>query len=639
MIQERPDSIYRLLLTGILIVFSVHLFSQEDRTPPDLRFDTIELSAFMDGLVNSHMLEYRAAGGVAVVVHENEVIFRKAYGYQDIDSEIPTDAARTLFRLGSVSKLFTWIAVLQQAEQGQLDLDEDINIYLEGFSVPGTYEEPVTLRSLMSHTPGFEDILLRLFLREGDPVPGIEEVLREQMPKRVRPPMEEAAYSNHGTGLAQYIVEQVSGTSFETYVEENILIPLGMEHTTFRQPLPGHLREHMASGYAFQDGRFIEKGFEVVPMTGAGGASSTADDMTIFMKTLLNHTVHDTISLLDSASYSLMMEPAIFHAEKMNPALHGFIDMSPAHVRIIGHGGNTFLFHSMLALFPDHSTGVFMSFSGENAAPVCNLILHHLVDRYFPVTERDTASVTLSAEYLGGFAGRYLPNRRPHSDILKIIGMMTALEVSVEGDMLSFTDLYGETHLMSAVDSTTFYIKDRNIYAGFERTADEKATKFYISNFPIMAWERAGGVYSAGLHIFILLATMLTSLYILVVWPWLYFARRNYDKRHRMRLPLPFFPKAAAWVASLFIILFYTILMMSAGGTEIVFGVPSSLKTGLILPLAVIPLLLIMAISSIYIWNTPNLKRLSRIFYLFATAIMICGILQLYFFNLLGWQY
>ncbi len=619
-----------LLLAGIFLFMSLRAFSLDSKE---------ELAAYMDGLIHSHMKEYRAASGVAVIIRDDELIFRKAYGYEHLASAKPADAGSTLYRLGSVSKLFTWIAVLQQVERGHLDLDADINVYLQEFSIPETFDEPVTLRSLMSHTPGFEDILLKIFIREGESSPTLEEIFRKQMPRRVRPPMKEASYSNHGTGLAQYIVEVVSGKRFETYVEENILSPLGMNHTTFRQPLPGHLKGSMATGYSYQDGVFREKGFEVVPMTGAGGASATADDMAIFLRALLNHTAHDTISLLDSASFAIMREPAIQHANFMNPALHGFIDMSPAHVRIIGHGGNTFLFHSMLALFPEHNTGIFMSFSGEQAAPICNLILQHIVKMYFPASQTDTTLTKLEDDYLRGFAGTYIPNRRPHSDILKIIGLISAVEISVEGEKLRFTDPYGEVHIMQAADSTTFHVEDKNIYAGFERAPGEKAEKFYISDFPIIAWERATGLYNINLHVLIFLATLAVSLYILLVWPWLYFARKRYDKKNRMRNTLPLFPKAAAWMASLLIFLFYIVLLLSTEGNEIVFGIPSSIRAGLILPLAAIPFVLLMVVNNIYIWNTPNLKRLSRIFYLMATIVLICGILQLHFFNLLGWRF
>ncbi|MGM0649816.1 MAG: serine hydrolase domain-containing protein [Bacteroidota bacterium] len=172
------------------------------------------------------MDEMKIAGASISLIHNGELLLNKGYGYADIEEDRKVDPDRTLFRLGSISKLFTWIAVLQQVEQGSLNLDADINQYLTSFSIPETYEEPVTLRSLMSHTPGFEDVLLHLFLREGDPVPPLEEQFSEKLPRRIMPPLREAAYSNHGAGLAQLLVEKASGMPFEEYAASYIFTPL-----------------------------------------------------------------------------------------------------------------------------------------------------------------------------------------------------------------------------------------------------------------------------------------------------------------------------------------------------------------------------------------------------------------------------
>ncbi len=601
--------------------------------------DTIDLAAFMDGIIEAYMKEHKVAGAAVAIVHQGELLFRKGYGYADIQRGIPVDPQNTLFRIGSISKLFTWLAVLQQVEKGRLDLDADINQFLNTFTIPETFEEPVTLRSLMSHSPGFEDILLHLFLREDDPIPSLEEIFTKQMPRRIMPPLQEAAYSNHGTGLAQYIVEQSSGMPFETYVEEHIFKPLGLYHTTFRQPVPGHLRTNMATGYAYCNGRFEEQGFEIVPMAGAGGASTTATDMAVFMDVLLNHARRDTISLMDSATFAIMKEPVLVHAKGMNPALHGFMDMSPNHIKIIGHGGNTFLFHSLLALFPDHRTGLFLSFSGEEAGGTYYRVLGHFVERYFPNPDPPPTPITLSKDYLQGFAGRYLFNRRPHSDILKVIGLMNAIEIHVEGDKLVFQDPFGDTHFMPAIDSTTFYVERTNSYVGFYRPIGEKAQKIYLQIHPIMAGNRVTPLYTAEYHLAIFFLALICIIYIMVIWPWIYFARKRYEKKPRTRQPLPLFHKTAAWIVALFFLLFYLCISFAAGGTEIVYGIPSLIRIGLIFPIIAIPFLLLMIWNSYHIWRMPQVKNLGRLFYNLATVAFVLALWQLYFFNMLGWRF
>ncbi len=638
---------YFRLIACILIVFAITIGNgmpvqaqnQESAGTFQLT-DKAALGSFIDGLIEAYMKEQKAAAAVVSVVHRGEILYQQGYGYADIENRIPADPQNTLFRIGSISKLFLWVAVLQQVELGNLDLDTDINQYITAFRIPDTFDDPITLRSLMSHTPGFEDVLLHLFKREGDDVDPLEEILRKQMPRRVRPPMQEAAYSNHGTGLAQYLVELVSGMPFETYVEQQILAPLGMNATTFRQPLPPHLRERMAKGYAWQDGMFEEKLFEIVPMTGAGGASSTAADMTVFMNALMNQTRHDTISLLDSATYAIMKKPVLVHARHMNPALHGFLDLSPAHLGIIGHAGNTFVFHSLLAMFPDHDTGVFLSFSGQSAAAAYIRIIEHFSNRFFPQPETSPATIELDKAYLKGFTGNYMLNRRPHSSMLKIVGYLNTISVDIDDNNLIFTDFMGGKHLIFPIDSTTFHIESNNTFVGFYRPEGKKAQKIFLSNFPIMAGERATGLRNMNLHLFLFLITLFCMLYILIVWPWLYFARKLYEKKPRTRHALPLSSRAAGWISAFFLLLFLLLFAMGTGkGVEIVYAIPSSIKIGLFFPIAAILFILIMMWHSIYIWKTPNIKNISRLFYNLATLVFFLSILQLYYFHLLGWRF
>src|SRR4029434_6701749 len=103
------------------------------------------------------------AGAVVSVVNDGHVLFQKGYGYADVEAKKPVLADQTLFRPGSISKLFTATAVMQLVEQGKLDLDRDVSEYLD-FAIPKTFPEPVTLRQLLTHTGGFEETLKNLFV-------------------------------------------------------------------------------------------------------------------------------------------------------------------------------------------------------------------------------------------------------------------------------------------------------------------------------------------------------------------------------------------------------------------------------------------------------------------------------------------
>jgi len=240
------------------------------------------VEAFLDNLVAVQMEEYHVPGATVSVVKDGTLFFAKGYGYANLDNQIPVDPERTLFRIGSASKIFVATAVMQLYEQGELDLEVDVNTYLD-FQIPDTYPESITLKHLLSHTAGFESEGTDIGRTSADDLPPTEEWLRTHMRARVRPPGQAQAYSNYGMNLALYIVECVSGMPFEQYIEENILDPLGMEHTTARQPLPPELAPDYHTGYVYVDGEYQNDGqlgfdndFEYIIK--AGGISASATD-------------------------------------------------------------------------------------------------------------------------------------------------------------------------------------------------------------------------------------------------------------------------------------------------------------------------------------------------------------------------
>src|SRR5512141_299574 len=125
-------------------------------SPPLGPTDPAEMEAFIDKLLKHEMDENHIAGAAVAVVKDGKLFFTKGYGYADLENKIPVDPEQTIFRIGSVSKTFTWTAVMQLVEQGKLDLDADVNTYLDG-RIPATYPQPITLKHLLTHTAGFED--------------------------------------------------------------------------------------------------------------------------------------------------------------------------------------------------------------------------------------------------------------------------------------------------------------------------------------------------------------------------------------------------------------------------------------------------------------------------------------------------
>ncbi|WP_433789194.1 serine hydrolase domain-containing protein [Actinoplanes sp. CA-252034] len=199
------------------------------------------LAEFFDGNLPGQLTADRVPGAVVSVAAGGTTAFTKGYGLADTERAVAFDATRSLVRIASISKLFTWTAVMQQVEAGRLDLDTDVNRYLTGFRVPDAYARPVTLRHLMSHTAGFEDVITGTGARDAADVPPLGRYLADHMPARIRPPGEISAYSNYGAALAGHIVSEVSGEPYDEYVQRHLLGPLGMTRSTAAEPVPAAL--------------------------------------------------------------------------------------------------------------------------------------------------------------------------------------------------------------------------------------------------------------------------------------------------------------------------------------------------------------------------------------------------------------
>jgi CubicO group peptidase (beta-lactamase class C family) len=394
-------------------------------TPPELTQQ--DVGSFFDGLMPFALRRSDIAGGVIVVVKDGNVLFAKGYGYADIAQRTPISPDNTLFRPGSISKLFTWTAVMQQVEQGKLQLDRDINDYLD-FKIPPYQGKPITLRNLMTHTPGFEDSAKGLLPASPDEV-NLEHYLKTHLPQRIFPPGEIVAYSNYGCGLAGYIVQRVSGERFEDYIQHHIFQPLDMAHSSFAQPLPPSLAPLMAKSYkTASDGE--AQPFELVDPAPAGSMTTTATDMAHFIIAQLQNGAYGNAHLLQPATAQLMHSPQYTPAPGMPGFDLGFYQEDRNGLRIIGHGGDTVYFHSDLHLLLDKNIGIFMSFNSAGSSEaggtlmVRTALFDAFLDRYFPYTVPAQPTLSTAKEDAAKVVGWYQASRRNESALrmLYLIG-------------------------------------------------------------------------------------------------------------------------------------------------------------------------------------------------------------------------
>src|SRR5436309_9600600 len=352
-------------------------------TSPGPELTKADFDTFLDALIPSQLRNRNIAGAVVSVVKDGQVLFQKGYGYADFEAKKPVLADQTLFRPGSISKLFTATAVMQLVEQGKLDLDRDVNEYLD-FAIPKTYPEPVTLRQLLTHTAGFEETLKNLFVAHESDLKPLRTYLVNQMPPRIFSTGKVVSYSNYGFTVAGYIVEHVSGEKFERYIDNHILKPLRMTNSTFDQPLPVALTPQMSQGYLAAAKK--PRDLEFVQAAPAGALSTTAADMTRFMLAFLQDGTVDGVAILKPETVR-QMENRQF---ELHPMINGlgltFMEYSMNGQHIVAHGGDTVYFHSDMVLVPDAHVGYFISYNslGKNVGGGRAEVLRAVANRYFP---------------------------------------------------------------------------------------------------------------------------------------------------------------------------------------------------------------------------------------------------------------
>ncbi len=395
-----------------------------------------DATAWLDGIMPYALARGGVAGGVVVIVKDGQILTQKGYGYADLAAHKPV-GPDTLFRPGSVSKLFTWTAVMQMVEQGKIDLDHDVNAYLD-FAIPPYAGRPVTMRNLMTHTGGFEEAFKDLIADDPAPGIGLADYTKNHLPARIFPPGEVPAYSNYGATLAGYIVQRVSGQPFDDYVEQHIFTPLGMQHASFRQPLPPALKPLLSRAYATASGE--PKPFEIVIPAPAGSSSVSGAEMAKFMIAHLQDGEYQGQHILQPATAREMHETALQLVPPLNSMLLGFYQMNRNGHRIIGHGGDTRWFHSELTLFPDDHVGIFVSLNslGEQGAagPIRRALREGFTDRYFPGAA--SAGVTAGAQATADaarLAGTYVSSRRGETNAFSLLSyILGATTVTAKAD-------------------------------------------------------------------------------------------------------------------------------------------------------------------------------------------------------------
>jgi CubicO group peptidase (beta-lactamase class C family) len=375
--------------------------------------DSAELARFIDPLITDQIAKENIPGAVFLLVQNGKVLYQRGYGFANVARRQPVNPETTIWRIGSISKVFTATAVVQLADRGRYRLSDDVNRYLTRFKVPATFPQPVTFEHLLTHTAGFDEIRPGTRAETAAGLLPLGDFLSNKL-IRLRPPGRTISYSTYGITLGGYLVEQVSGMDFETYLARNVWGPLGMTRTNI--VVPDSLRADLAQGYEYDAGANKLADWEWYHTTPASSINASAADMGRFIIAHLQDGRYGRMRILsDSAARDMHRQHVTSHP-KLAGFAYGFQEAFTNGERLLEHGGNVEGFSAQLTMIPTRGIGFFIA-SQHEPARLRDVVRSALLDHYFPAKKGESPPVPIAGyrERAPRFAGTYELNQFCHS--------------------------------------------------------------------------------------------------------------------------------------------------------------------------------------------------------------------------------
>ncbi len=629
-----PLLISQMVLTGFVdapsTTSSTPIVSAMVRTQEN-EINARDLETFTDELVKRQLDESHIVGASVSIVQDGKIELAKGYGYANIEKQIPISPDETIFRIGSTSKLFTWTAVMQLVEQGKIDLNADVNTYLPDFQIPTTFPTPVTMLNLMNHTAGFEERVTGIESRGPADMISLNDYLATYMPDRVRPPGELSTYSNYGAALAGHIVEVVSGMTFEQYIETFIFEPLSMAHSTFRQPLPPDLADHLAISYSYNGG-YWRGGVSYPNLIPAATMNSTAHDMANFMIAQLQGGSFQNSQILKPETVSLMHTQSFTNDAHLDGFAYGFMEEMVNGKRVLWHGGDIGNWHSILAIVPDENLGFFVGYNSNEGIQAVSETYYAILNNYFP-NHNDTkqSPIVMLSQDSVDIAGEYRSTRSIYNHVDRVI--------SFPGKG-NFRITQAQSNTIS-IQGQKFYQIEQLVFSSLDGAAtfvfhtSGKSVHMHQGGNPLFAYERVDwfetstfNMLAFGMCYVLLVTTILTAI--------IGSFRRNKGVDAGFHLP----HIAQVWS----VILSVVFLLVPAA---IVIYTRSDYKLPLLFYMVIVLATILAAsilvigpfIFTILAWVRSYWSLAGRLHYTLTTMAMLGMVWLMYYWRLLGFRY
>lgn len=410
----------RLAALGLLLAIGPAATGQAQSTgnsgtgPDQSLLNASAIDSVLRPLIIDRMADRYIAGAAVVVVSADQVIYRAGFGRREVLHEDPVRVDRTIWRLGSITKVLTGIATMQMVDRGLLRLDADVNQFLGEAKVPGSFPQPVTAHHLLTHTAGFDQLGVNRHVRRRDEIQPLGAFLAENL-VRLRAPGELAVYDTYGIVLAGHLVERLSGQPYEEYLRRNVFGPLQMTRGGIAVA-PEHVGD-LAVGYEFA-GHWEAMPWEYMNTDPASTANATAKDMGNLLIMLLNGGRFQEREVLSERAVRLMLTRQYGNDPEQPGYGYTFWEDRSFGIPAFSHGGSMTGYGALLYLVPQHQLGVFIAYNQESSE-LGTAVVSALVKSLFPASAarpalRDTAAAnTGAARFAGEYANAIFNHRNP----------------------------------------------------------------------------------------------------------------------------------------------------------------------------------------------------------------------------------
>jgi len=505
----------KAVLTFCFMTFAVAateaaLLSANEPIPP------AELEAFVDGFVANSMAKHHIVGVSVAVVQDGQTILKKGYGFADIAANCRVDPDTTLFRIGSTTKTFSYIALMKRVEDGKIGLDDPVNDHLPAaLQIPDEgFKEPIRIRHIFTHQAGFEDRTLsaELFVRDPKELRPQAQYLLEERPRRVREPGEFGTYSNYSVALVGAILEHVDGRPWIDIIEDEILKPLNMTHSSPREPYPpradlpppmnDELAENLSNGYRWgalghQPGTF-EYALQVAP---AGNLSSTSADMANYMRMLLNDGTLNGVRIFGPEAARAFRTPMTHFPPAVGNMAGGFV-MSNLLGRFTAywHDGGTLLFFSNMVLIPELRLGIFVTTNTDGGASISAPLPSAIVAQFYrPLPEAPLQGSPEIVKNAAAYTGSYVGTRRQYHGLAGLVSRLQPATISITPDgylMFAIGSVFNFSMMFAPTEDPSLFLAADNLPGALGALAFEmKDGRAVAMKTPTERWERICPVY------------------------------------------------------------------------------------------------------------------------------------------------